>query len=116
MIDEVKQAESLGLGACFISERFNIKEAATLSGAVGAVSGEHRIITGATNHNIRHPMVTASYASTMHFLTDGRFLSASGRHCSGARCLWLRSDHYCRDGGLRLPHASSLERRNDRWS
>ena len=38
LIDEVQAAEALGIGACFISERFNIKEAATLSGAVGAVS------------------------------------------------------------------------------
>ena len=38
LIDEVAEAESLGLGSAFISERFNIKEAFTLSGAVGAVS------------------------------------------------------------------------------
>ena len=34
LLDEVATAESLGLGSAFISERFNIKEAATLSGAV----------------------------------------------------------------------------------
>ena len=73
LIDEVHQAESLGIGACFISERFNIKEAATLSGAVGAVSNEIGIATAATNHNTRHPMVTAAYAMTMHRLTGGRF-------------------------------------------
>jgi hypothetical protein len=39
LIHEVESAEELGLGACFISERFNIKEAVTLSGAVGAVAG-----------------------------------------------------------------------------
>ena len=38
LIEEVAHAERLGIGNCFISERFNIKEAATLSGAVGAVS------------------------------------------------------------------------------
>jgi hypothetical protein len=32
LIDEVRAAEAFGIGACFISERFNIKEAATLSG------------------------------------------------------------------------------------
>ena len=31
LIDEVRQGEALGLGSAFISERFNIKEAATLS-------------------------------------------------------------------------------------
>tara|TARA_R110002072_G_scaffold1780_10_gene14864 strand:- start:89630 stop:90658 length:1029 start_codon:yes stop_codon:yes gene_type:complete len=79
LLDEIRMAETLGLGAAFISERFNIKEAATLSGAAAAVSSSLRIITGATNHNTRHPIVSASYASTMHFLTGGRFTLGIGR-------------------------------------
>jgi probable F420-dependent oxidoreductase len=79
LVDEVRGAEELGLGTAFISERFNIKEAATLSGAAGAVSDTIRIATAATNHNTRHPMVTASYATTMHRLTDGRFMLGLGR-------------------------------------
>jgi probable F420-dependent oxidoreductase len=79
LIDEVQAAEAMGIGACFISERFNIKEAATLSGAAGAVTERIGIATAATNHNTRHPIVTASYAATMHFLTDGRFSLGLGR-------------------------------------
>jgi len=79
LIDEVRSAEALGIGACFISERFNIKEAVTLSGAVGAVSETVGIATAATNHNTRHPLVTASYATTMHRLTGGRFCLGIGR-------------------------------------
>jgi probable F420-dependent oxidoreductase len=79
LIAEVHDAERIGLGWAFISERFNIKEAATLSGAVGAVSSKLNIATAATNHNTRHPIVTASYASTMHRLTDGRFTMGLGR-------------------------------------
>ena len=79
LLDEIPAAEALGIGACFISERFNIKEAATLSGAVGAVSKSIGIATAATNHNTRHPMVTASYAMTMHHLTRGRFSLGLGR-------------------------------------
>lgn len=79
LIDEVKLAEQLGIGACFISERFNIKEAATLSGAVGAISDRIGIATAVTNHNTRHPIITASYATTMHFLTGGRFSLGLGR-------------------------------------
>jgi len=79
VIDEVRQAEDLGIGAAFISERLNIKEAATISGAVGAVSDHIGIATAATNHNTRHPMVTASYAMTMHKLTGGRFSLGLGR-------------------------------------
>lgn len=79
LIEEVQMAEEMGIGACFISERFNIKEAATLSGAVGAVSNRIGIATAATNQNTRHPLVTAAYASTMHFLTGGRFSLGLGR-------------------------------------
>ncbi len=79
LIEEVQQGEAMGLGSAFISERFNIKEAATLSGAAGAVSSEIGIATAATNHNTRHPMVTAAYAMTMHRLTDGRFSLGLGR-------------------------------------
>jgi len=79
LIAEVQMAEQLGIGSCFISERFNIKEIATLSGAVGAISSKIGIATAATNHNTRHPIVTAAYASTMHFLTEGRFSLGLGR-------------------------------------
>lgn len=79
LLDEVPAAEALGLGSAFISERFNIKEASTLSGAVAAVSHTLGIATAATNHNTRHPMVTASYATTMHRLAGGRFTLGLGR-------------------------------------
>jgi len=79
LIEEVRAAEQLGIGSVFISERFIIKEAAALSGAVGAVSERLGIATGATNHNTRHPMVTASFATTMHRLTGGRFALGLGR-------------------------------------
>lgn len=79
LVREVQDAETLGLGSAFISERFNLKEAATLSGAVAAVSQEIGIATGATNHNTRHPLVTATYATTMHRLTRGRFALGLGR-------------------------------------
>lgn len=79
LLDEVRTAEAMGLGTAFISERFNVKEAATLSGAAAAVSSTIGIATGATNHNTRHPMVTASYATTMARLTEGRFALGLGR-------------------------------------
>jgi len=79
LLDEVRLGEQMGFGSTFISERFNIKEAATLSGASAAVTEELGIATAATNHNTRHPMVTASYATTMHRLTGGRFTLGLGR-------------------------------------
>jgi probable F420-dependent oxidoreductase len=79
LLDEVRRGEAMGFGTVFISERFNVKEAATLSGAAAAVSESIHIATASTNHNTRHPMVTASYATTMHFLTGGRFTLGLGR-------------------------------------
>ncbi len=79
MLDEIRQAEQLGLGTAFISERFNIKEAATLTGAAAAVSSTINIATAATNHTTRHPIVTAAWASTMHNISGGRFSLGIGR-------------------------------------
>jgi probable F420-dependent oxidoreductase len=79
LVDEVRTGEVLGFGTAFISERYNKKEAATLSGAAGAVSERITIETAATNHNTRHPMVTAGFARTMQSLTGGRFVLGLGR-------------------------------------
>jgi probable F420-dependent oxidoreductase len=79
IVAEVRAAEELGLGAAFISERYNRKEAAALCGAAGASSERIRIVTAATNHNTRHPMVTAGFALTMQSLTGGRFTLGLGR-------------------------------------
>ncbi|MBY0398955.1 TIGR03857 family LLM class F420-dependent oxidoreductase [Myxococcota bacterium] len=79
LIEELRQGEALGLGTAFLSERYNSKEIGTLSGAAGAVTEHIRIATAATNHNTRHPIVTAGYALTMHGLTGGRFVLGIGR-------------------------------------
>ncbi len=79
LVGEVRLAESMGLGSAFISERFDKKEAGVLSGAAGAVSERMAIVTAATNHNTRHPMITAALARTMQSLTGGRFVLGLGR-------------------------------------
>lgn len=79
ILEEARAGERLGLGTAFISERWNIKEAASLSGAALAVTSELQIATAATNHNTRHPLVTASWATTMHRLSGGRFTLGIGR-------------------------------------
>lgn len=79
LVREAADAEALGLGAAFVSERFNVKEAATLSGALGAATETLGIATGATNPHTRHPLVTAAFATTMHRLTGGRFALGLGR-------------------------------------
>ena len=79
LLTEVARAEEIGLGSVFVSERFNTKDACALSGAAGAVSSTLGIATAATNHNTRHVLVTATFGTTMHRLTDGRFTLGLGR-------------------------------------
>jgi probable F420-dependent oxidoreductase len=79
IVDEVREGEAMGLGTAFISERYNVKEAAALCGAAAGVSERIKVATASTNHNTRHLLITASFATTMHFLTDGRFTLGLGR-------------------------------------
>ena len=79
LIAEVREAERLGLGSVFLSERFNLKDAAVLAGAAAAASTTLGIATAATNHNTRHPLVTATMATTLHRMTGGRYALGLGR-------------------------------------
>ena len=79
IVKEVREGEELGFGTAFISERYNGKEASSLCGAAGAVSESIRIASGVTQHNVRHPLVTAGFLSTMISLTNGRFMFGLGR-------------------------------------
>jgi probable F420-dependent oxidoreductase len=79
LTDEARRGEELGFGTAFISERWNVKEASSLVGAACAVSDRMQIATAATNHNTRHPLITGSWATTMHRLSGGRFTLGIGR-------------------------------------
>ena len=79
LLGEVAEAEALGIGSVFLSERFNTKDAAVLAGAAAAAGTRIGIGTAATNHNTRHPLVTATFATTMHRMTGGRFALGLGR-------------------------------------
>lgn len=83
LIADTVEAERLGIGATFISERFSTKDAAVISGALGSISETIGIATSVTNHNTRHPLVTATMATTMHRLTGGRFALGLGRGFDG---------------------------------
>jgi 5,10-methylenetetrahydromethanopterin reductase len=79
LIADAQNAEHLGLGSTFLSERFSTKDAAVICGGLGAVTERLGIATGVTNHNTRHPLVTASMATTLHRMTGGRFALGLGR-------------------------------------
>jgi len=79
LVSEARRGEQLGFGTAFISERWNVKEASSLVGAACAVTERMQIATAATNPNTRHPLITASWATTMHRLSAGRFTLGLGR-------------------------------------
>ena len=73
VLGQVRDAEALGIGNVMISERSDYKEISAICGACAAVSESIYIGTSATNLNTRHPVVTASMASTLNRLSEGRF-------------------------------------------
>ncbi|MEO9327819.1 TIGR03857 family LLM class F420-dependent oxidoreductase [Gordonia aurantiaca] len=76
---EARFADDLGLGTAFVSERFNVKDAAALCGALAGATEDLGIATAATNHNTRHPIITATMGATLHELSGGRFALGLGR-------------------------------------
>lgn len=79
LADEAGLADRAGFGAAFVSERFNVKDAAVLAGGLAAASRRMGVATAATNHNTRHPIITASMAATLSTMTGGRFALGLGR-------------------------------------
>jgi len=62
-----------------ISERFTVKEAGVLAGAVAGRAPSLGIASAAINHHTRHPIVTATMGSTLHAVTDGKYAMSFGR-------------------------------------
>ncbi len=79
LIDEARRAEELGIGSMFLSERFAMKDAGVLAGAAIAATTTLGIGTAATNHNTRHPLITATMAATAHRMSGGRYALGLGR-------------------------------------
>lgn len=80
IVQDVKMGEALGLGSVWISERLNTKNVEVLSGLAAAHTSQMGIASGLiANLPLRHPLVVASYASTMALLTGNRFALGMGR-------------------------------------
>ena len=56
LIKEAQDAEALGFGSVWLSERFDVKEAGVCIGAAAAVTESIYLGTAATNINTRHIM------------------------------------------------------------
>lgn len=71
-IAEAQDAQRIGLGGVWISERYALKEPVVLSGVVAHAAPGLRIGTTMYAH-MRHPVVSASVANLMQSLTGNRF-------------------------------------------
>lgn len=88
LLGQVRAAEELGLGSAWISERVDVKEMGVLAGAAAAVTQRIHICAGVTNINTRHPIITASLASTASRLSGGRFALGVGRGIGVSMASW----------------------------
>jgi 5,10-methylenetetrahydromethanopterin reductase len=71
-LSEAVEAERIGLGSVWISERYATKEPAVMSGAVSQLT--KRVgICGTMYATVRNPVVTASVCNLMQALSGGRF-------------------------------------------
>ena len=105
-------ARRSGFGTVFLSERFNIKEIATISGVAGAVTERMRIATGRDQPQHpppdRHRVVRHDDAPPHR-----RSLRARARPGHGPDVRRVRSaaHHHRADGGLRRADAPPVARR-----
>lgn len=80
VLQEMTDADRLGLGSVWISERLNTKDIGVLTGACIARSDRMAVASGLINNlPLRNPMVVASYAATAMMLSENRFTLGIGR-------------------------------------
>jgi probable F420-dependent oxidoreductase len=84
-LTEGADAERLGIGTAWLSERYDLKDAGALLGGVAARTTRLKVGTGVIATGSRHPLITASLAATMQAMYGGRFVLGLGR--SGAEYL-----------------------------
>ena len=79
-IEHFKLGEELGLGTVWLSERPGSKDIGVLCGAAAAAAPKMNIGAGlVANLPARNPLITASLASTLSLITNGRFTLGIGR-------------------------------------
>ena len=77
---EIARADEIGLGSTWIGERPNTKDVGVISGITAAMSRRMGIAASLiVNLPLRHPLIVASYGSTMAAVTDNRFTLGIGR-------------------------------------
>lgn len=76
---EAVDAERAGFGTVWLSERYDLKDAAAISGAVCALTSRIRFATGLLAVGARHPLITASWATTLQGMFGARLTVGLGR-------------------------------------
>jgi probable F420-dependent oxidoreductase len=90
-IEDAVQAERLGFGRVWVSERYDIKHADVIVSGIGARTSRIRIGTGTIDPQTRQVWNTAALGATMHACYGPRF----------DMCLGLGDDQIFRHMGLR---------------
>ncbi|NND69411.1 MAG: TIGR03857 family LLM class F420-dependent oxidoreductase [Halioglobus sp.] len=72
-ISQAQEAEAMGLGMVWLSERFDVKDAGVICAAALTATERIHVATAATNIHTRHPQVLAGMCSSLHYLSGGRF-------------------------------------------
>ncbi|CDO30912.1 MULTISPECIES: TIGR03857 family LLM class F420-dependent oxidoreductase [Mycolicibacterium] len=78
-IQDGAEAEQLGFANVYLSERWNLKEAGVVLGAVGARTTRVGLGTGLVSPARRHVLHMAAFGATMHAAFGPRFLLGLGR-------------------------------------
>jgi 5,10-methylenetetrahydromethanopterin reductase len=73
------EAERIGLGSIWASERWEGKESGALCGAISQLTRRIRIVAGLVHFTGRHPLAIAGLGATMQRLSDNRFVMGIGR-------------------------------------
>jgi 5,10-methylenetetrahydromethanopterin reductase len=93
-LQEAVDAERLGFKRAWLPERYNVKEAGVLLGAMGAVTSRIPLGPGPLSIAARPPIVIASIAATFQSLFGERFVLGLGR----SNALWLQGHGFTEQG------------------
>ena len=93
-LQEAIDAERLGFTRAWLPERYNIKEAGVLLGAMGSVTSRIPLGPGPLSVGARPPIVIASIAATFQSLFGERFVLGLGR----SNALWLQGHGFTEQG------------------
>ena len=93
-LQEAADAELLGFKRAWLPERYNVKEAGVLLGAMASVTNRIPLGPGPLSIGARPPIVIASIAATFQSLFGERFVLGVGR----SNALWLQGHGFTEQG------------------